>query len=395
MPRTALLIGHASALAGAEISLARFASYLNRASWTPRVLLPDKGPITELLQAGHVPVLTAPYHMLLEHHWDAPNVYPQIKALRSAILDVKPDVILINTDTTPQAVIAALTTDIPLLLHFHAFLDRIQYPRLNMLSLRQAGETWFSFPEKILGCSPWVARLVKAWLGREVTPIPNIATAPTNITPYAGRETPPVLVMLTTLEPHKRVDLFVDVAARLREKYPDLRFTCEVYGNGHPDYEAELHQHIKRKHVGDIFKLLPRTSETSGIYNRASVALVLSDIEPFSMVTIEAYAHGVPVIATASGGPDDLIVEGETGYLVEIGAGEAVVDRLAALLRDRERASQMGAKARRRFEAYYTKEAVMPQYESALEDAMSLAPVNATRRKAIQPLARYFMNKGG
>ncbi|GAB4549724.1 MAG: hypothetical protein OHK0023_14710 [Anaerolineae bacterium] len=395
MPRNALFIGHASALAGAEISLARFTSYLNRASWMPRVLLPDKGPITELLQAGRVPVLTAPYHMLLEHHWDALNVYPQIKALRSAILDVKPEVILINTDTIPQAVIAALTTDIPIVLHFHAFLDRVQYPRLNMLSLRQAGEAWFSFPEKIIGCSPWVTRLVQAWLGRDVVPIPNIAPAPTSVVSYAERETPPLVVMLTTLEPHKRVDLFIDVAAQVREKYPDLRFKCEVYGNGHPDYEAKLRQRISRKRVDDFFKLLPRTPATSDIYNRASVVLVLSDIEPFSMVTIEAYAHGVPVIATASGGPDDLIVEGETGHLVEIGAGEAVVDRLAALLRDRGRASQMGANARRRFEASYTKEAVMPHYEAALEEAISLASANAVRRRAIQPLARYFMNKGG
>jgi glycosyltransferase involved in cell wall biosynthesis len=76
--------------------------------------------------------------------------------------------------------------------------------------------------------------------------------------------------------------------------------------------------------------------------------------EPFGMVIIEGMAMGKPVVATCAGGPLDIIIDGETGYLVEIGnisdMGQAVIQ----LLRFPEKAKKMGRHGRARVQAEFS-----------------------------------------
>lgn len=77
----------------------------------------------------------------------------------------------------------------------------------------------------------------------------------------------------------------------------------------------------------------------------AFAALNLSRSESFSLTVQEACAHAVPVIATDSGGPAEIIDDGVTGFLVPIGNVHAVADRMRTLLADPGRARAMGRAA--------------------------------------------------
>lgn len=76
--------------------------------------------------------------------------------------------------------------------------------------------------------------------------------------------------------------------------------------------------------------------------------------EPFGLIAIEAGAAGLPVVATRSGGLPEVIVDGETGFLAEIGDTEALARHVETLIRDAPLRARMGRAARLRVEAEFT-----------------------------------------
>jgi glycosyltransferase involved in cell wall biosynthesis len=71
-----------------------------------------------------------------------------------------------------------------------------------------------------------------------------------------------------------------------------------------------------------------------------------SRAEGFGTMVLQAMAHGVPVVATSTGGILSLIRDGETGFLVPIGDAEAVATRVINLLSDQDLSHRVGDAAR-------------------------------------------------
>jgi glycosyltransferase involved in cell wall biosynthesis len=82
------------------------------------------------------------------------------------------------------------------------------------------------------------------------------------------------------------------------------------------------------------------------LYERADVFVHAPHYEGSSLVTLEALAHGRPVLATRAGGIPDKIVDGETGRLVATGDVPALAAALGELLADPARARRLGARGR-------------------------------------------------
>lgn len=76
--------------------------------------------------------------------------------------------------------------------------------------------------------------------------------------------------------------------------------------------------------------------------SRADLALALSESETLSLTCIEASLAGLPVIATRCGGPEEIVVDGETGFLVPRGDVATIADRMTRLLDDPASARRMG-----------------------------------------------------
>jgi phosphatidyl-myo-inositol dimannoside synthase len=87
---------------------------------------------------------------------------------------------------------------------------------------------------------------------------------------------------------------------------------------------------------------------------RAAVVAVPSHREGFGVVCLEAMAQGRPVVASAVGGLRDLVVDGETGYLVQSGDRDALREALERLLADRELRRRLGAAGRDRAATHFS-----------------------------------------
>jgi len=84
------------------------------------------------------------------------------------------------------------------------------------------------------------------------------------------------------------------------------------------------------------------------LYARADVFVHATRYEGSSLVTLEAMAHGLPVLATRAGGIPDKVVDGVTGLLVAPGDVEALCRGLAEAAASPERWREMGRRGRER-----------------------------------------------
>ncbi|MDQ1427734.1 MAG: alpha-maltose-phosphate synthase [Acidimicrobiaceae bacterium] len=107
---------------------------------------------------------------------------------------------------------------------------------------------------------------------------------------------------------------------------------------------------------------LPR-DETIQVLSHASVFVCPSQYEPFGLVNIEAMACGAPVVATATGGIPEIVVDGVTGYLVPPGPDFAsdLAERINDLLRDPALGRRFGHAGRQRVLDHFTWPAIAAQ----------------------------------
>ena len=95
-------------------------------------------------------------------------------------------------------------------------------------------------------------------------------------------------------------------------------------------------------------------AEVSKYFRSASIFCMPTTVEPFGVVFVEAFAHGLPIVATNIGAIPDLIEEGESGFMVPCNDPAQLANRLNCLLADPARCGRFGAHGRALVNARYT-----------------------------------------
>lgn len=98
-------------------------------------------------------------------------------------------------------------------------------------------------------------------------------------------------------------------------------------------------------------------ADTSELLASSYAALNFSASESFSMTVLEASGAGLPVIATQSGGPQEIIVESKTGYLIPVGDVLAATQAIRKLAADPALAHAMGQAGAAHVAATFTRDA--------------------------------------
>lgn len=145
----------------------------------------------------------------------------------------------------------------------------------------------------------------------------------------------------------------------VRAEIPDAHLVCV---GGVPawlpkfDYWGALEREAALNGVERDVTLLNRVPnrELVGYYRAASVFVLPSYHEAFSKVCLEAMACGKPVVATRSGGLQEAVEDGETGFLIPYGSPPEIAEAIVTLLQDQALATKMGKKGRIRVENEFT-----------------------------------------
>ena len=119
---------------------------------------------------------------------------------------------------------------------------------------------------------------------------------------------------------------------------------------------AELHIQANVRFLGEI-------SDVPSLLARASLFVLPSHSEGISLTLLEAMARGLPVVATKVGGNAEVVVNGETGFLVPPNDPSALAHRLRQVGMDSDRCQMFGRAGRRRVEAHFDIRSVLAAYE--------------------------------
>lgn len=121
---------------------------------------------------------------------------------------------------------------------------------------------------------------------------------------------------------------------------------CIIVGDG-PEKD-NLFEYTKRKKLQDKVIFTGFQSDAISYINAMDIFVLTSEKEGLPRVILEAMLMGKPVVASNVTGPAELVVDGETGFLVPVGDLELFAERILKLVENCELRKQMGQKAKTR-----------------------------------------------
>jgi glycosyltransferase involved in cell wall biosynthesis len=179
-------------------------------------------------------------------------------------------------------------------------------------------------------------------------------------------EPAPLVGMVARLAPQKGITDFIHAARAVLRELPSARFV--LAGDGPLRKEAE--SLIRELRLEGRLRALGKVDSPRGLIAALDVLVVASTSEGSSIAAMEAMAAGKPVVATAVGGVPELVIDGETGVLVEPRRPEKLASAILSLLRRPERAQELGERGRRRAAAHFDVRHMLAGIEEVYADLL-------------------------
>jgi glycosyltransferase involved in cell wall biosynthesis len=326
------------------------------------VALPYEGVIADIVRGeGHevyfypLPAMTAGKKSLLDALRFFPASQKAGQALAGLAAEFGAQLLYVNGPRCLLgAVQAARKTDIPLIAMVHLIFQGKEKLLLNYCFKQPEVKavtfcsSYAEAPFKDLGPKGMV---VPNWVSprfQEAPPVPgakrNFELEPTQI----------AVGVLGRISPNKGQRLFLEALTPLLSEFSSLRLLVA----GGADFEASgeeeaLHQMVAQAPCSYRVKFLGAVQNPAALLDALDILVVPSLWEePFGLVAVEGMARGLPVVATKSGGLNEIVEHGHTGFLVEKTA-ESVRHAVNALLKDPIKCKEMGEAGRERVRKHF------------------------------------------
>lgn len=392
-----LVLAHDALLYGAQRSLLDILGRLDRQRYEPHVAIPSKGPFTDALRTLGIPFTCGivqrwiffpkpmSWRAILRRPWRSLN-HPHIFALLSLISmplrlvaltwlvrRQKITLIYTNTATVIDGAVLARICGLPHVWHLREpvtgnpdLSSPIPVSWLPSFTLNWSATV-------IINSRALATGLFGDDLPNKVVVLHNGINLPDldNCTTPVGLPAIPwgcrITAVCGSVQTRKDILTFVRSAARLRDSHPHLHHL--IIGTGPADYVRLVEAEIARHALNERVHLLGYRNDMTSLLSRIDVLISCATNEPFGRTLIEAMAAGKPVIATRSGGPEEIVEDGKTGYLVEVGDHAAIATKLAIILGDDELRGAMGEAGRRHAEELFDLRRSVSRLESIFDAA--------------------------
>jgi L-malate glycosyltransferase len=167
-----------------------------------------------------------------------------------------------------------------------------------------------------------------------------------------------VLMHVSNFRPVKRVTDVIRIFAEVHRKLPSV---LVMVGDGPDRVSAEAE--ARRLGVQNDTYFLGKIDTVAPLLASADLFLLPSTSESFGLSALEALACGVPVVASRAGGLPEVVQEGETGALREVGDVQAMSEAAVEILRDEQRWREMSRQAAEDARARFSEDALVARYE--------------------------------
>ena len=175
-----------------------------------------------------------------------------------------------------------------------------------------------------------------------------------------------ILIHVSNLRPVKRVDEVLEIFKNVQKK---INCKLIIIGEG-PDMEKVNQFLEEHPDLINRVRLLGKVNDLYKILQLSDVFLLPSEQESFGLAALEAMAAETPVISSNAGGIPEVNIQGETGFLAEIGNVEAMSNYTIKLLSDEKLLAQMKKNAKEQAMKFDLKN-ILPIYEKMYDDTLS------------------------
>jgi glycosyltransferase involved in cell wall biosynthesis len=383
------VLDHTADLGGAELALARLAAAIDPREVELHLLTFSPGPLVERVRlAGHEAevMALAPSLATMDRSsagrlrtaaGSALRLVPFVVRLARRLRELDVDVVhTTSLKADLLGVPVALLSRRPLVWHVH---DRISPDYLPASMVRLIRSLARRVPAHVIANSeataatlPGVRRLTVAHPGLSPD---QLAATPRR--PLAAQA--PVVGVLGRISPTKAQLEFVRAAALVAADHPEARFRVVGAATfGAEDYERRVREEVARLGLTDRVEFTGFVDDPVRELDAMSVCVHTASVpEPFGQVVVEAMGRGVPVVATAGGGVDEIVVPDEggksLGWLVSAGDVGALAASIGQALDDPEEAARRAERGWERavseFTIQRTAEAIRDVWRSVASEA--------------------------
>ncbi|MHB8485613.1 MAG: glycosyltransferase family 4 protein [Candidatus Acidiferrales bacterium] len=168
------------------------------------------------------------------------------------------------------------------------------------------------------------------------------------------------------LLPEKGQEVLLRALPQIRAQFPN----CRVILAGDGPYRVKLQSLARELGIVDAVIFAGFLGDVEVVYRALDLFAFPSLAEPLGSSLLAAMAHGLPVIAVASGGVPEIIENGRNGILVSVSNAQELAAAIRSTLNDRAAAARLGQAARetveRHFSAQLLAENTLQQYQTIL-----------------------------
>jgi glycosyltransferase involved in cell wall biosynthesis len=323
--------------------------------------------VREYRQCGHS-VSVVPHKNWLRRSHPARflrDLYVEIgkaRTFRALLSDTRPALVYVNTAVSLAAAVAARRMNIPCVWHLRElFHDEGGEMRAPGVARPFISHTIRRLASRVVANSDIVARnMLGPRHAQAAEVVPNCVdecfftcvTTPSQARLELGLPPQGILIGVPgTLRAAKGQPFFLDALHRLRRR--DIDVFAVITGTGEAAFEDQLERQMAGLGLASRVFMPGEVRNMASFYRACDLICVPSRSESFGRVVIEAFASGSPVIATAVGGINDIVRDGEDGVLTPYGDVESLAAKMEELIEQADVRARLASRAREKAEALY------------------------------------------
>lgn len=360
-----LFIHQSAELYGSDKTLLLLLKHIDKSKVNPIVILPFEGPLKVELENDKIKVVIAPVLKLYRKMFTPKNIFQFFKDIKKGFNTIDDlnnqynfDLIYSNTLAVLLGIFYAKKSGIKHLWHVH---EIIESPKIftkifcKMLSLNSNSKIVYNSiaTKKFWDVSKKISlKSEVVWNGLEVNQKNVSKEEQEHVRKiiFKSNSSEIIIALVGRISRWKGQKLLLNTFNEVLKTHQNIKLA--FIGSTPPNQEFFLHElqkNIKELDISDNVIHIPFTKEIAKVWQCIDIAVVPSiEPEPFGLVAVEAMLAKKPVIASNHGGLTEIIINNETGFLVEPNNENQLAETIITLIENPKLRQEFGEKGYKR-----------------------------------------------
>jgi glycosyltransferase involved in cell wall biosynthesis len=376
-----LFVMHGSGTGGVEKSLKTLCKFIDKQKFNVIVALPSDGPLKNYLDNSGIRTIVTPidswtpiqFHFGERHYYQfLSTLKERIALLANIIKDNHISIIHSSTLSVADGALAARITGKPHIWHIHGKSVGTTDAYGSYLPIETLYGIVNSLSAKIVAVSQDVKQFLSQYISQDgIEVIHNgidlhefdmLSTQQSGIKNEFQLDGKKMVVLVGRIASVKGIENYIESAKMVLDKRNNIVFLA-VGSNDDKELSNRLKHRVKSLHLTDSIIFTGKRSDISEILHEADIFVCSSITEGLPYSCLEAMSASKPIVTTKCGGPQEMVINGETGFHVSVSRPEEIAQSVISLIDNPTIMKQMGKRSRECAEHKFSAEVFACKFE--------------------------------